>query len=199
MHNISNKELLEKIAELESKVHSLENELIHDKLTSAKTRGYFEEKSKEYLDFAGKVRDGKRRDWAGFRDISFLFFDIDHFKKINDTYGHDVGDKVLKEFASVVKNSLRVGDIFARWGGEEFVVILLGSNEMDSKVKADEIRKKVEDMTFDNPSELKITVSIGVAEFDGDIAFENLIKNADNALYKAKDTGRNKVVVFSEI
>ncbi len=199
MHNISNKELLEKIAELESKVHSLENELIHDKLTSAKTRGYFEEKSKEYLDFAGKVRGGKRRDWAGFRDISFLFFDIDHFKKINDTYGHDVGDKVLKEFASVVKNSLRVGDIFARWGGEEFVVILLGSNEMDSKVKADEIRKKVEDMTFDNPSELKITVSIGVAEFDGDIAFENLIKNADNALYKAKDTGRNKVVVFSEI
>lgn len=199
MHNISNKELLEKIAELESKVHSLENELIHDKLTSAKTRGYFEEKSKEYLDFAGKVRDGKRRDWAGFRDISFLFFDIDHFKKINDTYGHDVGDKVLKEFASVVKNSLRVGDIFARWGGEEFVVILLGSNEMDSKVKADEIRKKVEDMTFDNPSELKITVSIGVAEFDGDIAFENLIKNADNALYKAKNTGRNKVVVFSEI
>ncbi len=199
MHNISNKELLEKIAELESKVHSLENELIHDKLTSAKTRGYFEEKSKEYLDFAGKVRDGKRRDWAGFRDISFLFFDIDHFKKINDTYGHDVGDKVLKEFASVVKNSLRVGDIFARWGGEEFVVILLGSNEMDSKVKADEIRKKVEDMTFDNPSELKITVSIGVAEFDGDITFENLIKNADNALYKAKDTGRNKVVVFSEI
>jgi diguanylate cyclase (GGDEF)-like protein len=125
MHNISNKELLEKIAELESKVHSLENELIHDKLTSAKTRGYFEEKSKEYLDFAGKVRGGKRRDWAGFRDISFLFFDIDHFKKINDTYGHDVGDKVLKEFASVVKNSLRVGDIFARWGGEEFVVILL--------------------------------------------------------------------------
>lgn len=199
MHNISNKELLEKIAELESKVHSLENELIHDKLTSAKTRGYFEEKSKEYLDFAGKVRDGKRRDWAGFRDISFLFFDIDHFKKINDTYGHDVGDKVLKEFASVVKNSLRVGDIFARWGGEEFVVILLGSNEMDSKVKADEIRKKVEDMTFDNPSELKITVSIGVAEFDGDITFENLIKNADNALYKAKNTGRNKVVVFSEI
>ncbi len=199
MHNISNKELLEKIAELESKVHSLENELIHDKLTSAKTRGYFEEKSKEYLDFAGKVRGGKRRDWAGFRDISFLFFDIDHFKKINDTYGHDVGDKVLKEFASVVKNSLRVGDIFARWGGEEFVVILLGSNEMDSKVKADEIRKKVEDMTFDNPSELKITVSIGVAEFDGDITFENLIKNADNALYKAKDTGRNKVVVFSEI
>jgi diguanylate cyclase (GGDEF)-like protein len=66
-------------------------------------------------------------------------------------------------------------------------------------VKADEIRKKVEDMTFDNPSELKITVSIGVAEFDGDITFENLIKNADNALYKAKDTGRNKVVVFSEI
>ena len=199
MHNISNKELLEKIAELESKVHSLENELIHDKLTSAKTRGYFEEKSKEYLDFAGKVRGGKRRDWAGFRDISFLFFDIDHFKKINDTYGHDVGDKVLKEFASVVKNSLRVGDIFFFFCGEEFVVILLGSNEMDSKVMADEIRKKVEDMTFDNPSELKITVSIGVAEFDGDITFENLIKNADNALYKAKDTGRNKVVVFSEI
>jgi diguanylate cyclase (GGDEF)-like protein len=199
MYSISHEELLEKIAELESKVHTLENELIHDKLTSAKTRGYFEEKSKEYLDFAGKVRDGKRREWAGFRDISFLFFDIDHFKKINDTYGHDVGDMVLKEFAQTVKNSLRVGDIFARWGGEEFVVILLGSNEVDSKLKADEIRKKVESMVFDDPKELKVTVSVGVAEFNDGITFENLIKNADNALYKAKETGRNKVVVFSEI
>lgn len=198
MYNISREELLQKIAELESKIHSLENELIHDKLTSAKTRGYFEEKSKEYLDFAGKVREGKRREWAGFRDISFLFFDIDYFKKINDTYGHDIGDKVLKEFASVVKNSLRVGDLFARWGGEEFVVILLGSHEKDSKVKAEEIRKKVENMVFENPKELKITVSVGVAEFNDGITFENLIKNADDALYKAKETGRNKVVLYSE-
>lgn len=191
--------LLERIAELEQKVHDLETDLVHDKLTSLKTRSYFEEKSKGFLNHAEKIKRGKRRDWIGFKDICFLFFDIDYFKKINDTYGHDVGDMVLKKVAETIKKSLRAGDIVARWGGEEFIAILLGSHEKESKVKAEEIRKNVQEVTFDDIEDLKISVSIGVAEFKKSISFENLVKNADRALYKAKETGRNKVVAFSEL
>lgn len=199
MEEITQEELLKRIAELEQKIHDMENDLIHDKLTSLKTRRYFEEKSKDYLSHTKKIKRGERREWTGFKDVSFLFFDIDHFKRINDTYGHDVGDKVLKRVASVLKESLRIGDIVARWGGEEFIAVLLGSHEKESRVKAEEIRKKVEEMTFDDPKDLKITVSIGVAEFQENISFEDLVKHADKALYKAKETGRNKVVAFSDL
>jgi diguanylate cyclase (GGDEF)-like protein len=196
---ISHEKLVKTIKELEGKVHVLEDRLNHDKLTSLKNRGYFEEKSKAFLVNTEKIKQDNRRQWTGFNDISFLFFDIDHFKKINDTYGHDIGDEVLKKVADLLKSSLRVGDIVARWGGEEFVAILLGAKEKDAKTKAEEIRKKVEEMSFDNPADLKITMSIGVAEFEIGKNFEDMVKHSDEALYKAKETGRNKVVVYSEL
>jgi diguanylate cyclase (GGDEF)-like protein len=196
---ISHEKLVKTIKELEGKVHVLEDRLNHDKLTSLKNRGYFEEKSKAFLVNTEKIKQDNRRQWTGFNDISFLFFDIDHFKKINDTYGHDIGDEVLKKVADLLKSSLRVGDIVARWGGEEFVAILFGAKEKDAKTKAEEIRKKVEEMSFDNPADLKITMSIGVAEFEIGKNFEDMVKHSDEALYKAKETGRNKVVVYSEL
>lgn len=196
---LSHEELVKTIKELEGKVHVLEDRLNHDKLTSLKNRGYFEEKSKAFLGNTEKIKQDNRRQWTGFNDISFLFFDIDHFKKINDTYGHDIGDEVLKKVADLLKNSLRVGDIVARWGGEEFVAILLGAHEVEAKKKAEEIRKKVEEMSFENPADLKITMSIGVAEFEIGKNFEDMVKHSDEALYRAKETGRNKVVVYSEI
>ncbi len=199
MDKLTNKELIIKINELEEKVHELEKNLIHDKLTSLKNRAFFEEKSKAYLNNTSKIKENKRRQWSGFHDICFLFFDIDHFKKINDTYGHDVGDKVLKVVADTLKKDLRVGDIIARWGGEEFVAILLGANEEQAKKKAEEIRLEVEKIVFDEPEDLKVTISIGLSEFNGDFSFEELIKNADRALYSAKQTGRNKVVAYSEL
>ena len=196
---LSHEELVKNIQELESKVHDLETKLNHDKLTSLKNRGYFEEKSKQYLDNTEKIKKDGRREWMGFRDISFLFFDIDHFKNINDTYGHATGDMVLQKVAEVLKKDLRVGDIVARWGGEEFVAILLGANEEQAKNKAEKIRKEIEELVFENPKELKITLSIGVAEFEEGKTFEDMVKHSDEALYSAKETGRNKVVVYSEI
>ncbi|HRH27088.1 MAG TPA: GGDEF domain-containing protein [Parcubacteria group bacterium] len=196
---LSHEELINTIKELEGKVHDLEDRLNHDKLTSLKNRGYFEEKSKKYLDNTEKIKADGRREWMGFSDISFLFFDIDHFKKINDTYGHNVGDEVLKQVADTLKKNLRLGDIVARWGGEEFVAILLGAHENEAKKKADEIRQKVEVMTFENPKDLKITISIGVAEFEQGRSFEDLVKHADEALYFSKQNGRNKVTTYSEI
>ena len=196
---LSNEELIDRIKELEEKVHELEHSLVHDKLTMLKTRGYFEEKSKAHLESTEKIKTERRHEWSGFNDISFLFFDIDHFKNINDTYGHATGDSVLQKVAETLKKDLRVGDIVARWGGEEFVAILLGANEEQAKNKAEQIRGEVEQMTFENPAELKITISIGVAEFEEGKSFEDMVSHADEALYSAKETGRNKTVVYSEI
>ncbi len=199
MNELSHEELIKTIRELEGKVHDLENKLNHDKLTNLKNRGYFEEKSKQFLDTTEKIKSDGRRQWMGFNDISFLFFDIDHFKNINDTYGHDVGDEVLKKVAELLKKSLRVGDIVARWGGEEFVAILLGAKESEAKNKAEQIRKEVESLVFEKPIDLKITISVGVAEFEEGKTFEEMVKHSDEALYRAKETGRNKVIVYSEI
>ncbi len=196
---LSNDELIEKIKELENKVRELEHGLSHDKLTKLKNRGYFEEKSKGYIESTEKIKNENRREWTGFKDISFLFFDIDHFKKINDTYGHATGDLVLKTVADTLKKDLRVGDIIARWGGEEFIAILLGANEEQAKMKAEQIREEVEKIVFDEPQDLKVTISIGVSEFEDGKTFEDLVNHADEALYSAKNSGRNKVIRYSEI
>ncbi len=187
------------IADLKAEIQNLKKDLIHDSLTSLKTRKFFEDRAKIYLSNIEKVGEGKRRDWFGFKNFSLLFIDIDYFKKINDEYGHDMGDVVLKTVAETISKDVRGGDTVARWGGEEILVLLLGANEEDAKEKADSIRKDVESVVFKDVSGLKVTVSIGVAEYKKGLSIDDLIKSADQALYKAKETGRNKVVVFSEI
>jgi len=118
-----------------------------------------------------------------------LLMDIDFFKSVNDEYGHDVGDEVLKEIAKIVKNSIRKEDIFCRFGGEEFVVILPSVNFEDAVLVAEKLRKKIEEYVF--PKDLKITISIGVAPSLSE--FKDTFKHADNKLYKAKKEGRNRV------
>jgi diguanylate cyclase (GGDEF)-like protein len=191
--------LTARINELESQVIDLEKDLIHDALTGLKTRAFFEEESKVYLHMVHNVNAGKRKRWFGFKNISFLFFDIDHFKKVNDTYGHDVGDVVLKKVAETIHQNLRVGDTVARWGGEEMVASLLGADINDAEVKAEDIRKKIEDLHFDEAKNLKVTISIGVVSSEDASGFEELMKKADEALYKSKQTGRNKVTVCSKV
>lgn len=195
---MSEQELQEKIVKLEEKVHELEKDLIHDTLTSLKTRGFFEEEAGVYLSAIANLDAGKRKEWFGFKHLSILFFDIDHFKKINDTYGHEVGDSVLKKVAETIAQSVRGGDTVARWGGEEIVASLLGANEEDAKGKAESIRKKIEELTFGS-TDLKVTISIGVASNFAGAKVSDLVKNADLALYKAKRSGRNKTVAFSEL
>src|SRR3990167_4467430 len=117
----------DRIKELESQVHDLEKDLIHDSLTGLKTRAFLEEELGIYLNAIAYNKDGKRKNWFGFKNLSIIFFDIDHFKKVNDTYGHAIGDLVLKRVAETIQKSLRTGDTLARWGGEEMVVSLLGA------------------------------------------------------------------------
>lgn len=130
-------------------------------------------------------------------DFSLIFFDLDHFKKVNDTHGHDAGDYVLKEFTSMIKTShLRPKDIFARYGGEEFVVLLANTNAKSASELAERIRAAVEAHAFVYEGKrLPITTSMGVSELRSDIeSAQTLLKTADKALYAAKTAGRNRVM-----
>jgi two-component system cell cycle response regulator len=187
-----------KVAELEAQIHDLEKDLIHDSLTGLKTKAFFEEETTVFLHAISNLEAGKRREWFGFKTLSFIFFDIDNFKKINDTYGHPTGDEILREVSLLINRSVREGDTVARFGGEEIVACLLGANEQDAKDKAQSIIKTVERLTFTNDV-LKVTISAGVATNWKDATYSELIERADKALYSAKETGKNKVVAFSEL
>jgi two-component system cell cycle response regulator len=130
------------------------------------------------------------------RDLSFLMFDIDHFKKINDYHGHLAGDYVLKELARIVQGRIRRDEVFARYGGEEFAIVLPETTLEGAHALAEGLREKVESsrFVFQNES-IKVTVSIGVATLaDADRTSVDLIKRADEKLYEAKRGGRNRVV-----
>ena len=130
--------------------------------------------------------------------------DIDFFKKVNDNYGHAVGDCVLKTIAKTIKKELREEDIASRYGGEEFIFLLPHTKLDEALVVAERLRKKVEkkkinveEYNIKDVKEISVTISIGVSEYNkNDKTPEALYKNADSALYKAKEGGRNRVVVF---
>ena len=131
-------------------------------------------------------------------DFSVLFFDLDHFKKVNDTFGHDAGDYVLREFTNVVKmNFLRPKDIFARYGGEEFVLLLANTAATAAAAIAEKIRAAIEAHAFMYEGKrIPVTSSMGVAELTAtSIDPASLLKTADKALYSAKSGGRNRVVI----
>lgn len=128
--------------------------------------------------------------------FSVLMLDIDHFKKVNDTYGHAVGDEVLKIFSSCLTHTLRGSDAIFRTGGEEFVVILSETDRHVAAGLAERLRRVIEQTNIKTGTDdLHITTSIGVAEFDQDADTEVLLKRADEALYLAKKTGRNQVKI----
>lgn len=132
--------------------------------------------------------------------LSLLLFDLDRFKSVNDTYGHDIGDLVICRFREQAEAQLRDIDLFGRWGGEEFVAALPHSGLRDARGVAERIRKTTESLRITGKGfePFSVTVSIGVASTaDGLVPHEQLVKWADNALYEAKSTGRNQVVVWN--
>ncbi len=137
------------------------------------------------------------------KDFSVIFLDIDNFKKINDTYGHDEGDHVLKGVAHVLKSHIRDIDAVGRLGGEEFVIALLGAREGKAYEKGEEIRSLIsENVHVNNDKNLPLTASIGVASLHQSqaITLEDLIACADKAMYEAKtQRGKNNVVKYSEL
>jgi diguanylate cyclase (GGDEF)-like protein len=127
--------------------------------------------------------------------ISFILFDLDHFKEFNDKYGHDCGDLVLVEFSSVISKSIRKQDFPARWGGEEFIILLPDTNLKGALVVAEKIRKATESLLLRfEGNQIHCTVSSGVAVLiDKKNTAEEIIKKADQFLYEAKKRGRNQV------
>ena len=160
-----------------------------DGLTRLFTHRYFQDTLDSELKRAGRYED----------TVSLLITDIDHFKKFNDTYGHQIGDLVLRETAAVFKELRREQDVVARYGGEEFVVVLPNTPKNVAQQVAEKFRKAIADRVY--PSEkgdLRVTLSIGVSTFPDDSREKNeLIKKADAALYLAKEGGRNCVCVAS--
>ena len=133
--------------------------------------------------------------------ISILLADIDHFKQFNDTYGHQVGDFMLKEFCRVAKENIREYDLIARYGGEEFVFVLPETEPEEAMTAAEKIRTIVDDYEFDDGSRTyRLTISIGVASArpeDKEFSKNEFINLADNALYEAKAAGRNRTAMYS--
>jgi len=130
------------------------------------------------------------------RPLCCLLLDIDHFKNINDTFGHATGDQVLRTISEEVQTSLRKTDAFGRFGGEEFLLITTETDLQQAETLADRIRQKIEAIKFADLSGQSITVSIGVAILDTQEALDELINHADEALYLAKNRGRNQAVTY---
>jgi len=164
-----------------------------DYLTGLRTRGYFEQQ----LDLEFKRAERRRQKFA------LLMIDIDHFKRLNDTHGHHVGDQILREIGSILVKDMREVDTVARYGGEEFVIILPETNETAALYVAERLRRAVERTKFFTGATHSIqhlTISLGVAIYDSDARFKrDLIESSDAALYAAKNEGRNRTISYSEL
>jgi len=129
--------------------------------------------------------------------LSMIVADIDHFKNVNDQYGHSVGDSVLKEFSKIIADNLRGSDVLFRYGGEEFVIILTGTSSEDAVLVANRIRQAIENNLFSvNNLQLPVTASFGTATLTEGESADIFFQKADTALYKAKESGRNQVIPY---
>lgn len=170
---------------LQESVEKLHKLSVTDSLTNIYNRRYFFEIVDNMISLA--IREQKK--------VSLLMIDIDHFKKVNDVFGHQVGDFILVSFVDEVKKVMRKSDIFARVGGEEFSILLHDTSLEGARIISEKIREKIENREFTyNGDSIKITVSIGVSELNqNNNSVESLYKQADELLYIAKENGRNRV------
>lgn len=169
---------------LSARSRNLEHAALTDALTGMQNRRYFDDALKEYLGEFRRVE----------KPVGLMIVDLDHFKQINDTHGHDVGDEVLKAVASCLKDMTRYHDVVARLGGEEFAVVA-PNMDMQMMVRfAERIRKAIGGMAIVSGNvRLKVTASVGLAVWDRAEPADALYRRADQQLYQAKKTGRNRV------
>ena len=163
---------------------TLEHEALTDGLTGMHNRRYFDDAMAEYLDQFRKID----------KPIGLMILDLDHFKKVNDTYGHDVGDEVLRQIARCLQEFTRYHDVVARLGGEEFAVVAPNMSRESLFKLADRIRHAISALNIKSGNiTVRVTMSIGLAIWDHRETAEELYKRADMQLYQAKRTGRNRV------
>jgi len=158
-----------------------------DSLTKLYNRRFFIDASKNILEIAKREKE----------DISLIMLDIDKFKNVNDSYGHQVGDKVIISLANKMMQHQRKSDIVCRYGGEEFVILLPNTAIQEAKKLAEKLRKIIEadNITISSNQKINFTVSLGISQIDirNEMNIEKALKRADDALYEAKENGRNQV------
>lgn len=178
---------LEVFLRLRERLCQLRSQAVIDELTGSYNRRYLDEQMETRLGEAQRYQT----------PFSFALLDLDHFKRVNDTLGHQFGDLVLREIADLVRKQIRKEDILARYGGEEFAVVLPHTDRLGGAILAERIREAVADHTFsrDNHS-TRVTLSLGLASYPVDEAetVESLIGKADQRMYRAKSLGRNQTV-----
>jgi len=171
-------------AKLDEKYEALKQLSLTDPLTGIKNRRSFFDIGEKCLLLSLRKK----------KSLSLMILDIDYFKKVNDTYGHTIGDNILKHLTKTVKLGLRESDTFARYGGEEFVILLPDTDIEGSLIVGEKIRSLVQDTPYVNSEvSINITVSIGVRQYNDEKLLRELITKADEALYRAKENGRNRI------
>ena len=169
----------------------LENKELQEKVITDPLTGIY---NRDFIDYQ---IDTCIHEFNAF-NISFgvLFIDIDHFKKVNDTFGHDIGDKVLVAVTQTIKVNIRMEDFVGRYGGEEFIVILRNINKENLFNTAEKLRMLIEGLDIETKrGKLGVTVSIGCSHYGETLSKEEIIKQADQKMYNAKESGRNKVFI----
>ncbi len=186
----ANQYIRESLSVIEAKrlMNTLRESALKDPLTGLYNRRFLQEYTETMV--AGHLRRGK--------NIGLIMCDLDYFKQVNDIYGHNVGDMVLRETSAVIKKTVREADLVIRFGGEEFLVVLMDIQEGDTMKVSEKIRTNMQETRIKvTDGILKKTISLGISEFPADTqSFWQAIKFADVALYRAKETGRNKAVRF---
>ena len=168
-------------AQLASALDRLDRIAATDELTGVGNRRGFVKQLEQCLVHASDV------------SVCLVLFDVDHFKSLNDTYGHGVGDEVLRRVVDAVIGSIRDHDVIGRIGGDEFALLFSATDESAAAVAAEHIRKQIEDLRFDDPPGMPITASFGVAHLQPGFSAAAALQTADEALYRAKRGGRNRV------
>ncbi|MAD41554.1 MAG: hypothetical protein CL623_04095, partial [Arcobacter sp.] len=171
------------VTELKEKSNLLEYQASHDNLTGLFNRNKFNTL------FGKEIRRGLRYN----NHLSLVLLDIDFFKVVNDTHGHQIGDQVLKEIASIIMQDVREHDTAVRWGGEEFLILLPETDLEGAKIVAEKIRNSISEKPLTN-KKLNITASFGITIMNDKDTEESIIARTDEALYEAKENGRDKVV-----
>lgn len=177
------------LAELKEELKETKSQLLRDSLTGLYNRMAFEDRVEVELSRSKRIKS----------PLCLAMWDIDHFKNVNDTYGHDVGDKVLKAFSTVIMKRIRKTDMFARMGGEEFVLLMPDTSSDLALNLNDELREIFLKCKFNyGETAFSSTASVGIADFEEGDTPESVMKKADLALYESKNTGRNRCTIYKE-
>lgn len=189
------------IERLQRELNELRSQLQTDELTGLlNRRGLMTYLSSIAKEVSYQLENTEKRRSVVIQSLSLVFMDIDHFKKINDTFGHDGGDTVLRKVAEIIGDFVRGIDIIGRLGGEEMVIGLVGASSQNASKIADRLREQIAETEFlYKGKKISVTASFGISTLRPGQTLPELIVEADKAMYQAKASGRNKVVVFKKV